>query len=113
MKKIFFLSAIALGLMTSCSEDELMSSPSMDSNTIAFATKSSNKAKTRAGVTMTSISSFTVSAVNEDATPYFSGVEFNFNDATGAFHSTTPYYWRFIGFSELLCNKQPWFRFSR
>lgn len=42
MKKIFFLSAIALGLMTSCSEDELMSSPSMDSNTIAFATKSSH-----------------------------------------------------------------------
>jgi len=107
MKKIFFLSAIALGLMTSCSEDELMSSPSMDSNTIAFATKSSNKAKTRAGVTMTSISSFTVSAVNEDATPYFSGVEFNFNDATGAFHSTTPYYWPLSGSLSFYATSNP------
>ena len=97
MKKIFFLSAIALGLMTSCSEDELISSPSMDTNAIAFATKSPNKVKTRSGATATSISNFTVSAVNEDATPYFSGVQFIYNDATGTFNSSTPYYWPVSG----------------
>lgn len=97
MKKIFFLATIALGLMASCSEEELISDPSMDTNSIVFATKSPNKVKTRSGTTATSIFNFTVSAVNEDATSYFSGVQFIYNGATGTFHSSTPYYWPVSG----------------
>ena len=67
MKKIFFLSAIALGLMTSCSEEEQLSLPSVDNNTIAFATQSANKPMTRSGATITSLSKFTVDAVNTDS----------------------------------------------
>ena len=74
-----------------------MSNPSLDSNAIAFATKTANKAMTRSAVTINTIDKFTVSAVDENDTPFFSGVEFNYNNATGAFHSTTPYYWPLSG----------------
>ena len=101
MKKIIFLSVMALGLMASCSEDELMSNPSQDSNAIAFATKTVNKAArkamTRSAVTINSIDKFTVSAVDENDTPFFSGVEFIYNPATEVFHSSTPYYWPLSG----------------
>lgn len=94
MKKIIFLSVMALGLMASCSEDELMSNPSQDSNAIAFATqtagKAARKAMTRSAVTINSIDKFTVSAVDENDTPFFSGVEFIYNPATEVFHSSTP-----------------------
>ena len=101
MKKILFLSVMALGLMASCSEDELMSIPSQDSNAIAFATKTVNKAArkvmARSAVTINSIDKFTVSAVDENGTPFFSGIEFNYNPVTGVFHSDTPYYWPLSG----------------
>ena len=101
MKKIIFLSVMALGLMASCSEDELMSNPSQDSNAIAFATqtagKAARKAMTRSAVTINSIDKFTVSAVDENDTPFFSGVEFIYNPATEVFHSSTPYYWPLSG----------------
>lgn len=105
MRKTIFLSICALGLMASCAEDELMSSSSLDSNAIAFATKttakSANKAMgramTRSGATINTIDKFTVSAVDANDTPYFSGVEFRYNDATGVFNSTAPCYWPLSG----------------
>lgn len=93
MKKIFFLSAIALGLMTSCSEDEQLSLPSVDNNTIAFATQSANKPMTRSGATITSLSKFTVDAVNTDNTTFFANVQYVFDNTQGLFISSTPYYW--------------------
>lgn len=78
--------------MTSCSEDDYMLASSMDSNAIAFATNSANDI-TRSGLTLTSISKFTVSAVSADKTSYFNDVEFNYNVGTGVFQSSTPYYW--------------------
>ena len=93
MKKIFFLSAIALGLMTSCSEDEQLSLPSVDNNTIAFATQSANKPMTRSGATITTLSKFTVDAVNTDNTTFFSNVQYVYDNTQGLFISSTPYYW--------------------
>ena len=93
MKKIFFLSAIALGLMTSCSEDEQLSLPSVDNNTIAFATQSANKPMTRSGATITSLNKFTVDAVNTDNTTFFSNVQYVYDNTQGLFISSTPYYW--------------------
>lgn len=92
MKKLFILSVFAVGLMTSCSEDEYMPISSLDTNTIAFATNSA-KGATRSGSTLTSISKFTVSAVNNDKTSYFSNVLFNYNAGSAVFTSQTPYYW--------------------
>ena len=91
MKKIFFLSAIALGLMTSCSEDEQLSLPSVDNNTIAFATQPANKPITRSGATITSLSEFTVDAVNTDNTAFFSSVLYVYDNTQGFFISSTPY----------------------
>ena len=93
MKKIFFLSAIALGLMTSCSEDEQLSLPSVDNNTIAFATQSANKPMTRSGATITSLSKFTVDAINTDNTTFFANVQYVYDNTQGLFISSTPYYW--------------------
>lgn len=93
MKKIFFLSAIALGLMTSCSEDEQLSLPSVDNNTIAFATQSANKPITRSGATITSLSKFTVDAINTDNTTFFANVQYVYDNTQGLFISSTPYYW--------------------
>lgn len=93
MKKIFFLSAIALGLMTSCSEDEQLSLPSVDNNTIAFATQSANKPMTRSGATITSLSKFTVDAINTDNTTFFANVQYVYDSTQGLFISSTPYYW--------------------
>lgn len=77
MKKILFLSALALGLMTSCSEDEQLSLPTVGSNTIAFATHSANKPMTRSGATITTLSKFTVDAVNTDNTTFFSNLHYS------------------------------------
>lgn len=93
MKKILFLSALALGLMTSCSEDEQLSLPTVGSNTIAFATQSANKAMTRSGATITSLSKFTVDAVNTDNTTFFANVQYVYDNTQGLFISSTPYYW--------------------
>lgn len=95
MKKILFLSAIALGLMTSCSSDDDMltnASSSIDANSIVFST-GGNSPTTRAGVTITSLSKFTVDAVTADKKNYFSSVDFTFNTAKSVFESSTPYYW--------------------
>jgi len=97
MKKILFMAAMAacMGAMTSCSQEEdIVPSSSIDSNTIVFATNSPKaKLKTRSAETVNSISQFTVSAVNPDKTPYFSGVQFNYNGGLGVFQSATSYYW--------------------
>ena len=97
MKKILFLSAIALGLMTSCSSDDDMltnaSASSIDANSIVFSTGDYSPVSTRAGVTITSLNKFTVDAVTADKKNYFSSVDFTFNGAKSEFESATPYYW--------------------
>lgn len=93
MKKILFLSALALGLMTSCSEDEQLSLPTVGSNTIAFATQSANMPMTRSGATITSLNKFTVDAVNTDNTTFFANVQYVYDNTQGLFISSTPYYW--------------------
>lgn len=92
MKKFFILSAIALGVMTSCSEDDYVPSVQTDGNSIVFATQS-DKQMTRSGSTITSLTSFTVDAVNADHSSYFSGIQFNYNGSKAVFESSTPYYW--------------------
>lgn len=97
MKKILFLSALALGLMTSCSEDDLISSsPGIDSNTIAFATNS-HKAMTRSGETITSLDEFVVSAVNNDGISFFSNEKFVYDQSYEVFKSATAHYWPAVG----------------
>ena len=91
MKKFLLLSALALGLMTSCSDEEYIPSSSIDANSIAFSTQP--KAATRSGSTITSLEKFTVDAINTDGSKYFSGTEFVFNSNMGVFQSNTPYYW--------------------
>lgn len=96
MKKILFLSALALGFMTSCSNDDDMltngAASSIDANSIVFSTGDKSVA-TRAGVTITSLNKFTVDAVTADKKSYFSSVDFTFNGAKSVFESATPYYW--------------------
>lgn len=91
MKKFLLLSALALGLMTSCSDEEYIPSSSIDANSIAFSTQP--KAATRSGSTITSLEKFTVDAINTDGSKYFSGTEFVFNSNMEVFQSNTPYYW--------------------
>lgn len=93
MKKLVLMTALAVGFLTSCSEDEDFVQSTVDNTTIAFATQSAKKAMTRSGATVSSLDKFTVSAVDNENTPYFSGVQFNYNDAAGVFLSATPYYW--------------------
>ena len=96
MKKILFLSALALGFMTSCSNDDDMltngAASSIDANSIVFST-GDKSVTTRAGVTITSLNKFTVDAVTADKKSYFSSVDFTFNGAKSVFESATPYYW--------------------
>ena len=96
MKKILLLSAITLGVMTSCSNDEMLSGTSdssIDANSIVFSTGENASVATRSGVTVTSLSQFTVDAVTKDKKNYFSSVDFTFNSAKSVFESATPYYW--------------------
>lgn len=96
MKKILFLSALALGFMTSCSNDDDMltngAASSIDANSIVFST-GDKSVTTRAGVTITSLNKFTVDAVTADKKSYFSSVDFTFNGAKSVFESAMPYYW--------------------
>ena len=95
MKKILLLSAIALGVMTSCSNDDMLSGTSdssVDANSIVFSTGENASVATRSGVTITSLSKFTVDAVTPDKKNYFSSVDFTFNSAKSVFESATPYY---------------------
>lgn len=64
MKKFIYMMMLAVGFMTSCSDDDVVSSssPSVDNNKIVFTTKS-DKMQTRGGVTLTSLSKFDVTAV--------------------------------------------------
>lgn len=94
MKKILFFAAIAacMGVMTSCSQDDELSSPSgIDNNTIVFATSPAKA--TRSAVTINSISQFTVSAVNNDNQSYFSNEAYTYNAGSSVFTSQTPHYW--------------------
>ena len=96
MKKILLMTALAVGFLTSCSEDEEIFQSPVDNNAIAFATKqASTQIQTRAGVTATSLDKFTVSAVNDDNTPFFSSEEFQYDGAV--FKSQTPHYWPTTG----------------
>ena len=94
MKKFIFMTALAatMGLMTSCSEDELTSPSNVDNNTIAFATKS-NKAMTRSASTLTELEKFTVSANNADNSIFFADQLFTYDMGASIFKSATPYYW--------------------
>ena len=98
MQKFLFLSAIAatMGVMASCSEDEIFSPTVVDSNAIAFATRSAQPS-TRSAVTINSIDKFTVSAVDDENTPFFNNEEFIFNPSANVFTSVTPHYWPTTG----------------
>lgn len=98
MKKFLFLAAIAasMGIMTSCSqEDDYAPSSGVDNNAIAFATSPAKA--TRSAVTISSINKFTVSAVNNDNTSYFSNETYTYNAGSAAFTSQTPHYWPLNG----------------
>lgn len=101
MKKLFFISAIAVvtGLMTSCSnEDEITSSGSETGNSISFtANGARNLAMTRSGASITSLDEFFVSAVNADKSNYFDKEKFSFDNASAAYTSATPHYWPTTG----------------
>ena len=102
MKKLFFISAIAVvtGLMTSCStDDEFTFPPGCNSGTIVFATinNSSVTMQTRSAESINSLNQFVVSAVNDDNTSYFSSEEFVFDGSTGVFGSQTSHYWPTTG----------------
>ena len=96
MKKILLLSAIVLGFMTSCSNDDMLTGTSasyVDANSIVFSTGDNASVTTRSGATITSLDKFTVDAVTPDKKSYFSSVDFTFNSAKGVFESATPYRW--------------------
>lgn len=98
MKKIFLMTALAAGILSSCSEDDMFMQSTVDSNTIAFATKQVNgNLQTRSAVSINSIDKFTVSAVNADNTPYFNNEEYVYNVGEGVFKSQTPHYWPTTG----------------
>ena len=96
MKKLFLLTALGAGILTSCSEDDFGTQSVVDNNTIAFAT-SKAKVATRSAETITSINKFTVSAVNDDNSSFFSNEEFTYNSGSGVFKSQTPHYWPTTG----------------
>jgi len=96
MKKFILMTALAAGFLTSCSEDDLGMLSTVDSNTIAFATKQSAPT-TRSGESITSIAKFTANAVNDDNTSFFSNEEYIYDGATGVFKSAVPHYWPTTG----------------
>ena len=108
MKKFIFMTALAatMGLMTSCSEDELTSPTSVDSNTIAFATKS-GKAMTRSASTLTELEKFTVSANNADNSIFFADQLFTYDMGASIFMSATPYYWPLGGSLSFFAINEP------
>lgn len=85
MKKILFLSVLALGLMTSCSNDDYLSSSTLEPNSIAFSTQQGGS--TRSGSTITSLTNFTVDAVACEGEQYFIGIDFAYNSTLGVFQS--------------------------
>lgn len=98
MKKFIYMMMLAVGFMTSCSDDDVVSSssPSVDNNKIVFTTKS-DKMQTRGGVTLTSLSKFDVTAVNQDAVVFFQSQQYKYNSTGGFFESTPSYYWPTTG----------------
>lgn len=98
MKKYLFMTVLAAGFLTSCSEDETFMQSTVDHHAIAFATKPVNGTlQTRSGVTINSIDKFTVSSINADNTPYFNNEEYVYNAGEGVFKSQTPHYWPTTG----------------
>ena len=97
MKKYLFLSAIAaLGLMTSCSEEnEILEANGTYNNSVVFIT--APKGCTRSAETITSIDKFTVSGVTTDGSKFITDTEFVYDNAKGVFTSNTPYYWPTTG----------------
>lgn len=67
-----------------------------DANTIAFATRQAQPS-TRSAVTLSTIDRFTVSAVDDEDTPFFNNEEFIFNPTANVFTSVTPHYWPTTG----------------
>lgn len=97
MKKYLFLSAIAaLGLMTSCSEEnEILEANGTYNNSVVFIT--APKGCTRSAETITSIDKFTVSGITADGSEYFTDTEFTYDNSKSVFTSNTPYYWPTTG----------------
>lgn len=94
MKKILFMTALAAGFLTSCSEDDLGMQSSVDNNTIAFTT---GKAQTRSGESINKLNRFYVTAVSADKSTYFNNEEFVYDGALGAFKANAPQYWPSTG----------------
>ena len=94
MKKFIYMMMLAVGFMTSCSDDDVVSSssPSVDNNKIVFTTKS-DKMQTRGGVTLTSLSKFDVTAVTGNDALFFKSQQFLYNSTGGFFESTPSYFW--------------------
>lgn len=98
MKKFIYMMMLAVGFMTSCSDDDVVSSssPSVDNNKIVFTTKS-DKMQTRGGVTLTSLSKFDVTAVTGNDALFFKSQQFLYNSTGGFFESTPSYFWPTTG----------------
>lgn len=96
MKKYFILSAMALGLMSSCSENENLHSSSYNANSIVFSTQA-NKSLTRSGQTINTISQFTVNAFNNDGVAFFNNEKFVYDESYEVFKSEMTHYWPATG----------------
>lgn len=95
MKKLILFAALAASVsFTSCSDSEIFeeSSSNLGNDLISFSTNKASNA-TRSGQTITSLSKFYVTAVNEDNTQFFSNELFSFKYGEGIFKSTTSHYW--------------------
>ena len=99
-KNKFILAAAFAAALVSCSQDENLNSSNdytqlINSGQIAFATTNASKADTRAGETLTSLSNFYVTAVNNSNAYYFT--EQQFSKDGSVFTSPTKFYWPTTG----------------
>ena len=99
-KNKFILAAAFAAALVSCSQDENLNSSNdytelINSGQIAFATANASKADTRAGETLTALSNFYVTAVNNSNAYYFK--EQQFNKEGSVFTSATKFYWPTTG----------------
>ena len=99
-KNKFILAAAFAAVLVSCSQDENLNSSNdytqlINSGQIAFATTNASKADTRAGETLTELSNFYVTAVNNSNAYYFK--EQQFNKEGSVFTSPTKFYWPTTG----------------
>lgn len=101
--KLLILSTLAamIGFMTSCSDDESLTSTSdvKNTNTIAFSLpkQKGTEITSRSGITQKTLSDFYVTSVNEDNSIYFDAEQFTYDMGKGIFMSQTPHYWPTTG----------------